>query len=167
MNDKLQLASVEEVNSDGRVKVKFVIDEQSHDEWLLCNHTMYGDGSDGLHSKLGVGDYVIVGFIDIEETTNKPFVLGKLQTNGDSLEVSENTIIKYNGIKVIFENNKITFESLNAPFSDIDFGGLQLFQFLSGLQCVGNLGLPAPLQPAQITQITNAIANSKKITFGA
>ena len=159
------LAKVTEAGGDGRIKVQFLNDSLSHDDWLSCNQTVYGETSEGLHTKMAVNDWVVISFLDYPEQ-QKPFVLGKLQTTGDRITVSDDTVIKYNDITVKFENNKITFENANAPFQEIVFGGLQLFNFLAGLQCVGNLGLPAPVQPAQITQITNAIANSKKITFG-
>lgn len=167
MQEKIyRLAKVTQVNDDGRVKVTFTDDPVQHDVWLSCNTTMYGETNEGLHSKMAIDDWVIVSFLDYPESTQKPFVLGKIKTTGDSLNVTNDTKIKYNDIIVKFENNKVTFENLNAPFQDITFGGLKLFEFLAGIQTVGNLGLPCPLFPSQITQIVNAIAASKKIVIG-
>lgn len=69
-------------------------------------------------------------------------------------------------IEINIDGNLISFKSI-APFGDITIGGLKLLDFIAKIQCVGNLGLPAPLSVADIQKLVQAILNSTEIKFGS
>ena len=85
--------------------------------------------------------------------------------DGNTALTTTTYTITADGLTVEIGGGKAVFTS-GSTFGDIKFGGLSLFDFISKIRCVGNLGFPAPLEPTQITQITNAIAASSEISIG-
>lgn len=172
------LAQVTEINDKNWVKVKFVdYNNITCKEFIPIMLSPIGEAKEGISGPLAVDDLVVVAFFD--DKYQNPFVLGKIHTSSEFIAnkkirfhehemefTADNiTITHKDGTVITVESDKVKFTSPTA-FGDITFGGLGLFQFLAALTCVGNLGLPAPVDPTQITQITNAIANSSEVIIG-
>lgn len=176
-----EVVDVDDPEDMGRAKLKLLDTEQSPDLWIPILDSLYSSETNGWHGVLGKGDIVRVSFIDYP-LNQKPIIDGKMKSGKTSekrdgaefflikghkvkFEDDKLSLIHKDGTEMIVENDKIVMNA-TTTFGDIVFGGLGLFDFLSKLKTVGNLGLSSPLDPTQIIQITTAIANSKTITVG-
>ena len=172
------LAEVIEIDEKNHVRVKFIeFDDIECKDFIPVMMPAIGEANEATIAPLEAADLVVVAFFD--KQMQNPFVLGKIYTSSEFITgkkirffeheiefLEDKIIIKHkDDTKTTLENGSITFNSV-TPFGDITFGNLGLFQFLAGLVCVGNLGLPAPIDPALVTLITNAIAASTEIKLG-
>jgi len=165
----------------GRIKVKYLNDNVEPGIWLTCVNSFYSSGENGWHGVLGVGDKVRISFLDWP-TCQKPIVDGKIMTTNTTIVRDGKEIIQVKDHQIIFEDEKVTIKhkdgtkveiednictfTASGKFNDIDFGGLELFEFLRNLITVGNLGLPCPLDPDQILEIEAAVLSSSIVKIG-
>ena len=194
MNNQPQLyyqCRVTDSDGKGRIKAKYIrLEQAGHDvftPWIQTLTSVYGEGKEGMHSRLKVGDLVIVSFLDFPQN-QFPFVIGKLQKEVERINVDEQSVITYNehtltfntdnieiqhkdGTKITLEDNKITF--INAEsLTSVKYNDLDLIDWLKTLlgppsTLQGNLGYPV-LESTQITKLLEAIAKastSKSVTF--
>ena len=120
MNNIPQLyyqAKVTEVDGKGRCKAKYLQLEQAGYDvetgWLQTLTTVYGEGQEGLHSKLSTNDIIIISFLDFP-TNQFPFVVGKLQKEVERIDVTEQSIITYNEHTVTFNTDNIEIKHKNG-----------------------------------------------------
>lgn len=114
MNRLYEEGIITEVQSSGKRLVKvamtrfgknFKNDWNVITDWIRAYQPATGQGSEGIHGKLGVGDYVILSFRDYPDN-QLPFVAFKnLTTNDDNIEVSDDKKIKYNDHTIDFKKN--------------------------------------------------------------
>jgi len=114
MNRLYEEGIVTEVQSSGKRLVKvamtrfgknFKNDWNVITDWIRAYQPATGQGSEGIHGKLGVGDYVILSFRDYPNN-QYPFVAFKnLTTNDDNIEVSDDKKIKYNSHTIDFKKD--------------------------------------------------------------
>jgi hypothetical protein len=136
-------------------------------DWIRPYQPAFGAGSEGIYSRLGVDDYVIVSFLDYP-VCQKPIIILKDTTNdADNIEVTDDKIIKFNNAKIIFKADKsIEFES-DGDFSDIEINGLSLLDWLQDMftHLTGNLGYNVVPDPTIFAKLTSAISLKGKIIF--
>lgn len=179
MNRLYEEGIVTEVQSSGKRLVKVAMTRFGKNfknnwyvitDWIRAYQPATGQGSEGIHGKLGVGDYVILSFRDYPNN-QLPFVAFKnLTTDDDNIAVGDDKKIKYNSHTIDFKKDdviKITHK--DGSFVKIDDGEIelskdgQLTQFLIGVHDLiaifnahthnGNLGYPTgiPLNPIVLT----------------
>lgn len=176
MNRLYEEGIITEVQTSGKRLVKVAMTRFGKDfrnnwnvitDWVRAYQPAIGEGSDGIHGKLGVGDYVILSFRDYPNN-QLPFVAFKnLTTNDDNVEVADDKKIKYNSHTIDFKKDgdvKITHKdgasiTLNSageiildkgtPILGLYLGVNELITIFNTHTHNGNLGYPTgiPLTP--------------------
>ena len=120
MNNIPQLyyqAKVTEVDGKGRCKAKYLQLEQAGYDvetgWIQTLSTVYGEGQEGLHSKLSTNDIIIISFLDFP-TNQFPFVIGKLQKEVEIIDVTDQSVLTYNDHTVTFNTDNIEITHKNG-----------------------------------------------------
>jgi len=185
MNSRLfYLCQVTESDGNGRSKVKFLEfpENEQPDLWIQTLTTTYGESDEGLHSKIGVDDVVIVTFIDHPER-QMPIIMGKIQSSSERVVTSTDKVIKYNDHTVTFneddivishsggnstitiENDTITIEGstnvklgANASTEKVVKGTTFQIGYNAHVH-VGNLGYPTatPTVPSPSTDLSDKV----------
>jgi len=135
-------------------------------DWIRPYQPAFGSGAEGIYSRLGIDDYVIVSYKDYP-ICQDPFIIFKDTTNNsDNIEVTTDKIIKFNDAKIIFKpDGSIEFD---GAFSDITINELDILSWLNNIlnNIIGNLGFPVVPNPALMLELTNALNITRtKIKF--
>lgn len=108
-----EVIDIADPEDKGRVKVKFLRTNVLFQDWIPLKTEFYGAGNNGWHGELGVGDIVLVAFIDWPNK-QKPFVDGKLQTRSESLQRVQTDILKMKEHTIIFSQDAIEIKNKNG-----------------------------------------------------
>ena len=121
-----EVINTKDPEDKGRVKVKFLRTNVEYQDWVPLKSELYGAGNNGWHGELGVGDIVLIAFIDWP-TKQKPFVDGKLQTSSESLKRNKTDILKMKEHTVTFSEDAIEIKNKNGTtLVKIEGGGISV-----------------------------------------
>jgi hypothetical protein len=163
MNNIFEIATVTSVNEEtNQVTVNFQDYETENDSpEIPVIVPPVGAGTEGDSSPLGIGDKVLVGFLDVER--QNPFVFGKIRNSNNfisgkkivykehEIEFTDDSVVitEKNGTKLTLTDGELSLEHNLAGFTQINLGSLvELVNWLNSHVHVGNLGYPtAPATP--------------------
>lgn len=123
----------------GRVMVKLEETEIDLQTFIPVCSSVYSSGDNGWHGRLGIGDRVLIKYIDYPEKQH-PIVDSKIMTRDSSLQQVTEETLKIKEHTVTFEDDKITISHslgavkiiMNADSIEIQNNGLSAFSAVRG-----------------------------------